>query len=304
MRGRRWKGEDATRPMLETAEARGSRLADWLESARWELSDNWDTDLAIVLGVIVGVLGIFQVTSLEITVGMILVALAAVAGSLHRDRSLRDELKGAVDRLDSKLVIVSRALSSPLPYEVVAGHYKWDFQPGGQVAKVTKRARVRFVHNGIWTILQWHSMGIHVQDLVAHRLGDQGPKQLNVLTGPDDPPNQRFGKLIAFDRECRQNEVLDFEYRYESHGSFDREREWIRTDIETSTTDLTIELVWADDRYPRSISRIDDGERTPLPTEESGGRHRTKLKLQRLTRGQKLLIEWDWLPMKDLAGNS
>lgn len=155
------------------------------------------------LGLIVGVLGILQVTSLETTVGLVLVALAAVAGSLRADRSLREQLEGAVNRLDEKLVLVSRALSSPLPYEVVSGHYKWDFEPGGKVAKVSKKARIRFVNNGVWTILQWHSNGVDVREPKAHRLTEQGHKQrLSVLQGPTDPPLQRVGKLVAFDREC------------------------------------------------------------------------------------------------------
>lgn len=96
---------------------------------------------------------------------------------------------------------------------------------------------------------------------------------------------------------------MDFVYSYESHGAFDAAQEWVKTDIETSTGDLTIELVWADDRVPRSIWRIDDGERTPLATVRADDRQRTRLRLQRLNRGQRLLVEWDWRPIEDLGTN-
>jgi hypothetical protein len=282
----------------------GGRIAKMAKWARRELAANWDTDVAIVLGIIVGVLGIFEVTNLKITVGMVLVALAAVAGSLHRDRALREKLDTTVEQLDSRLTVVSRALSSPLPYEVISGHYKWDFQIGGKTAIVTKKARIRFVHNGVWTILQWHTRGADVCDLAAHRVTEQGlRRRLNVLDGPADPPQQRVGRLVTLDHECRQNEVLDFEYGFVSQGNFDGGQEWLKTDIETSTGDLTVELVWADDRKPRSIWRMDDGERIPLSVERAGERHRTKLKLQHLARGQKVLIEWDWIPIEDLEVN-
>lgn len=133
---------------------------------------------------------------------------------------------------------------------------------------------------------------------------EQGLKRrLDVLDGPADPPGQRVGKLVTLDHECRQNEVLDFEYGFVSQGNFDAGQEWLKTDIETSTADLMVELVWADDRRPRSIWRMDDGERIPLRIERTGERHRTKLKLQHLAKGQKVLIEWDWLPIEDLEGN-
>lgn len=276
-------------------------IAKWI---RGELADNWDTDLAIVLGVIVGVLGIFEITSLKVTVGLVLVCLAALAGSLHKDRALREKLESTVESLDTRLTVVSRALSSPLPYEVVSGHYQWDFEPGGKIATVTKKARIRFVHNGIWTILQWHTAGVQVRDLTAHRVTEQGQRRsLDVLSGPADPPQQRVGKLVTLDHECRQNEVVDFEYGFVSEGNFDADQEWLKTDIETSTADLTIELVWAEDRTPRSVWRVDDGERIALPIEVADERPRTKLKFQSLARGQRVLIQWDWLPIEDLDGN-
>ncbi len=178
------------------------------------------------------------------------------------------------------------------------------FPGGGKIATVSKKARIRFVHNGVWTILQWHTTGVDVRDLTAHRLTEQGlRRRLNVLDGPADPPQQRIGKLVTLDHECRQNEVVDFEYGYVSQGNFDAEQEWLKTDIETSTADLTIELVWAEDRRPRSIWRVDDGGRIPLMIERTDNRRRTKLKLQHLTRGQRVLIEWDWIPIEDLEGN-
>ena len=143
-----------------------------------------------------------------------------------------------------------------------------------------------------------------MREATAHRLTDEDQrKALNVLDGPVDPPQQRVGKLVALDRECGQNEWLDFEYAYSSHENFNADREWVKIDIETSTEDLTIELIWAADRRPRSIWRLDDGERTTLPVEPAGGRHRTKLRFQHLTRGQKVLVEWEWLSVEDLEGN-
>ena len=113
--------------------------------------------------------------------------------------------------------------------------------------------------------------------------------RLDVLDGPVDPPQKRVGKIVALDRECSQSEVLDFEYSYQSFGNFDADKEWLKTDIETATADLTIELIWDDGRRPDAIWRMDDGERKrtfPLPTGEDN-RYRTKLKLQHLSRGQK-----------------
>jgi hypothetical protein len=283
----------------------GKRLIDIADRTRDELVANWDTDVAIVLGVIVGILGIFEITSLKIAVGLLLLALAAVAGSLHRDRGLREKLEESVQGLDARVIAVARAFSSPLPYEVVSGQYRWDFQPGGKVASVTKSARIRFVHNGVWTILQWHTQGVDIRDPIAHRLTEQGQRRrLQVLAGPSDPPLQRVGKLVTMDHECRQNEVVDFEYGYVSHGSFDADREWLRTDIETPTGDLAVELLWADDRKPQSVWRMDDGERIDLPIGRIDGRHQTKVKLRQLSRGQQLLIEWDWLSIEDLDASS
>ena len=54
---------------------RPSRLTAWLKWTRVELDSNLDTDLAIGPGVIIGVLGILQVTSLEVTAGLVLVEL-------------------------------------------------------------------------------------------------------------------------------------------------------------------------------------------------------------------------------------
>lgn len=97
--------------------------------------------------------------------------------------------------------------------------------------------------------------------------------------------------------------VLDFEYGYESYGNFDAAQEWLNTDIETSTADLTIELAWAEDRRPEAIWREADGGRTPLSVERVGGRSRTRIKLRHLSRGQKVCVRWEWSPVEALEND-
>src|ERR1700704_1929186 len=97
------------------------KTRDWCRNTWRKLTKDWDTNVAIALGAVIGLLGIVHLASLETVVGTTLVVLAVVAGSLRRDRDMRKDL---VDRLD----LLSRAFSSPLPYEVISGHYEWDFE--------------------------------------------------------------------------------------------------------------------------------------------------------------------------------
>ncbi|HEY6551343.1 MAG TPA: hypothetical protein VIY71_09120 [Solirubrobacterales bacterium] len=271
---------------------------EWL---RDELASYGDTDVAIALGLLIGLLSALEVTGTATTSGLILLVLAAVAASLHRDRTLRKKLEKAVGELEGRLDDVSRAFSSPLPYEVISGHYQWNFLPGGKIATVCKRARVRFVHNGVWSILQWHSKGVDVREINARRLFEQGSSlDLKVFGDLRVQPRERIGKLIALDAECRQNDIVELEYSFNSHGNFPEDRESIVITVETATATLLVELLWAEDRRPEDVEVEVDGRRDELEVKRDGGRAKTTAKLSNLTRGQEVAIEWRWVSLHAL----
>jgi hypothetical protein len=282
----------------------------WWQRTRVGLVSYWDTDLAILFAAITGVLGVLQITSLETTVGLTLVAVAALAASLHRDRSLREGLKATTADLHHRLSAVSRAYSNPLPYDIIAARYSWTFEPGGETATVGKGARVRFVHNGVWSILTWHTDGARVHEPEARRRLQNG-KALSLEVFGDlkgVPTRGRFGKLIALDRKYVQNDVLEFEYVFRSEGNFLDDKEWIEIVIETFTADLVIEIVWAEDRIPRDIWLEGDDWHEKLPIEKEKlkdhkKRRSTRIKRQNLVAGQVLLVEWRWSSIEELRKN-
>lgn len=270
-----------------------------------KLPDDFEAYFAIACGLVVGVLDVIGVTSPQITIGATLIVLAAVVAALHRDRSLREELEAKVGDLDDKLSAASRAFSNPLPYDVISAHYQWSFEVGGRIANVRKQARVRFVHNGIWSILTWHSNGVSIHQPSAHRLLDgDGIQSLKVFGDLEGLPKGRFGKLIALNREYRLNDVLDFDYCFQSHDNFEQEHEWIEIGIETFTADMTIEILWPRDRVPERVWLETDGDPLPLPVEERDGGHRTELKRRNLANGDGVLVEWDWLSAAKLQASA
>jgi hypothetical protein len=276
---------------MERERRRRERRERWRQAWR-SLEDHLEVYVAIVAGVVVGALGVAEVTSAEITSGTTLIVLAIVTDALRRDRTLRKEL-------NERLSLVSRAFSSPLPYEVIDGHYTWDFEPGGRIARVRKRAHIRFVQNGVWTIVQWHIGKADVRDRRARRLLADDERELTILDGPVDPPD-KTGKLIALDREWQQPQEMEIEYQFVSHNSFPDAQEWIKVDIETATASLTVDLLWAKDRRPEAVRLVRDGDPKPLPVNRHDGRWRTRLELQSLKRGDLVDVRWDWRSLADL----
>jgi hypothetical protein len=284
----------------------GDRRPTRWERLRGELLPFWDTYFAIGAAVAVGILGLTKVTSETTTLSLILVVLAALAGSLHRDRSLREGLKGSVNNLENRLSVVSRALSNPLPYDVIRARYRWDFDAVGDVADVRKRARVRFVHNGVWTVLAWHTDIGNVHNAEAHRWVNDDKTHPLIVLGDLNLGDGHFGKLIGLDRKYGQNQVLDFEYRFQSRDNFPGDREWLNITIETFTADLTIEIVWPTGRIPDEVWLDEEGE-PELALDEVEGRKVTTIKRENLVADQRISVRWRWqstqqLREKDLLG--
>lgn len=284
--------EQAPLPLEARPPSRAARL-------RNQMASFWDTDLAIIGAVIAGALGLLGVTDLKTTVALTLAVLAAVAGSLHRDRGMRERLEGSVKELDSRLASVSRAYSNPLPFDVIRARYVWEFDERGEVATVRKRARIRFVHNGVWTLLAWHTVAERIKNPTARLyLKDEAIHELKIFKGLDLGDGKR-GNVIGLDRQYRQNQVMDYEYSFDSHGNFPARQEWIDLAIETFIADLTIEIVWPSKRVPMLVWLDVDAE-PEISVEKEGGVARTTIKRQNLMAGQSIPIRWLWASAQSL----
>jgi len=260
--------------------------------------------VAIVFAVLAALDVVDAKTARVVTLGV----LAAVAGTMLRQRSIVEEVKTSADRVPDALQATNQALAkvnrtidaitSSDAYELLEHESEWDIaNADGSLAYGKKRKHLRFNQHNVVAIYEVS----HAWGGDEARVGNWEfePEEIktagNILIGDQDY------LLLGLGRRYGRNDELAYTSKRVIRDLFVDERNAVSHRVQERTHHLCLRVRWANDGVPARVrveeempgeqqSKIAELDGTTLPRED--GRPFLERSYDQPPRGQKVTIVW------------
>ncbi|MHB8490642.1 MAG: hypothetical protein ACYDA6_00285 [Solirubrobacteraceae bacterium] len=260
------------------------------------LGDVIEPLVGATIGLVLGAMAVFGVPSQNTLAAATLLVLSALGFSLVRERGLRIDANGRVERLgrqQDETTAAVNAIQSGNPYSVLLHETTWDIEKlDGSLAVVTRLKKLRIDQNNVFALYDFST-------------GD-GERQVTYSPGHEAGEffaEGRICTLVALGRVYYRGDHLDFRTTRTVHNGF----MGINEAVSVETRDPT-ELMRLTVKFPTGAKLTGLRLSRATPTAEwrnedvlnqikdKDERPTYETEIPRPERGGSIVIEWDWEP--------